>query len=72
MKIKWTRTATSNPPDSGYFLATWKCQRGDKLVSELWYNPTTGWWDSRGYLGQHRSGEPIVNVVAWAPMPAPA
>lgn len=67
---------TGNPPDHGYYLASWGVGES-RTVSELWYNPTNGWWTSRGYLqyydGQRNWGHQLVpNVYAWKPMPAPA
>jgi len=67
---------TGNPPDHGYYLASWGVGE-NRTVSELWYNPTNGWWTSRGYMqyydGQRNWGhQPVPNVYAWMPMPAPA
>lgn len=65
------------PPDHGYYLAAWE-YAGIKTVSELWFNPTTGWWTARGYLqywdGQRtRCQHSVENVYAWREMPkAPA
>jgi len=65
-----------NPPDHGYYLAAWGVGKS-RTVSELWYNPTNGWWTSRGYLqaydGMRNWGhQPVPHVYAWMPMPAPA
>ena len=65
-----------NPPDHGYYLASWGVGE-NRTVSELWYNPTNGWWTSRGYLqyydGQRNWGhQSVPGVYAWMPMPAPA
>lgn len=64
-----------NPPDHGYYLAAWGVGES-RTVSELWYNPTNGWWTSRGYLqyydGQRNWGhQPVPGVYAWMPMPKP-
>lgn len=65
-----------NPPDHGYYLASWM-DGGPPTVSELWYNPTNGWWTGRGYL-QYYDGQrnwaqhSVPGVYAWKPMPAPA
>jgi hypothetical protein len=79
MKTKrqaWTLIATSNPPDYGYYLASWG-KGTSACVSELWYNPTNGWWTSRGYMqaydGQRNWPHSNVDgVYAWMPMPTPA
>lgn len=75
---KWSRYSAwryDNPPDHGYYLAAW-CVGESRTVSELWYNPTNGWWTSRGYLqyydGQRNWGhQPVPGVYAWMPMPTP-
>ena len=64
-----------NPPDHGYYLAAWGVGES-RTVSELWYNPTNGWWTSRGYLqyydGQRNWGhQSVPGVYAWMPMPTP-
>jgi hypothetical protein len=69
----WTR---GNPPDHGYYLASWGIG-ANRTVSELWYNPTNGWWTSRGYLqaydGQRNwPHQTVPHVYAWMPLPAPA
>lgn len=64
-----------NPPDHGYYLAAWGVGE-NRTVSELWYNPTNGWWTARGYL-QYYDGHrnwaqhSVPNVYAWMPMPKP-
>jgi len=65
-----------NPPAHGYYLASWG-EGENRTVSELWFNPTNGWWTSRGYLqyydGQRNWGhQSVPGVYAWMPMPAPA
>lgn len=61
----------TTPVDQGFYLGAWK--RGKKwIVSELWYNPSsigTGWWASRGYLGQMTGLNEPIDVVAWMPLP---
>lgn len=61
------------PSGHGYYLAAWR--RGDGYaVSELWFNPDStgsGWWSSRGYLGDRLWESESLPVVAWMPMPAP-
>jgi hypothetical protein len=61
------------PPEHGYFLAAWR-RAGLLVVSELWFNPDStgsGWWSSRGYLGDRLWESESLPVVAWMPMPAP-
>ena len=65
-----------DPPECGYYLAAWGGRTPDenRFVSELWYNPSNGWWTSRGYLqaydGQRNWGHnPVPGVYAWKPMP---
>ena len=65
-----------NPPTSGYYLASWKFGN-TRIASELWYNPETGWWPSRGYLNSYiypiHNPQPrlITTVYAWMPVPQP-
>ena len=65
-----------NPPDHGYYLASWGVGE-NRTVSELWYNPTNGWWTPRGYL-QYYDGQrswphqSVPGVYAWMPLPAPS
>jgi hypothetical protein len=67
--MKWQ---TGKPPDHGYYLGAWR--RGSRWhVSELWYNPDSGWWPTRGYLHGYLSPgsysiKPIP-VTAWMPKP---
>lgn len=61
------RWRTDPPPEDGYYLGAWK-RGGRWVVSELWFNTSTGWWASRGYLHDRAAGE-AVRVVAWMPMP---
>lgn len=59
---------SGQPPRSGYYLGAW--QRGNGwMVSELWFNETTGWWPSRGYFGESSSGVKPMTVEAWMPVP---
>jgi len=60
------------PIVAGYYLATWM-RRGLPTVSELWFNPNTGWFASRGYLNRQAEGmsEVIGTVCAWMPLPPP-
>ncbi len=71
-KISWNIGNT--PPEYGYYLATWQ-RGGAYIVSELWYNPTNGWFESRGYMPshkfQHQIDQSIKGIIAWAPMPEP-
>ena len=67
---------TGNPPDHGYYLAAWRhtgVTDSRYHVSELWYNPSTGWFSSRGYLGERDDDYDFMykrkEVVAWMPMP---
>jgi hypothetical protein len=62
----------SPPAEAGYYLAAWeRGHPGAWTVSELWFNPDTGWWSSRGYLRQRDPGHrPLEGVVAWMPVPA--
>lgn len=67
---------SGNPPDHGYYLVSWM-DGSMPTVSELWYNPTNGWWTARGYLqyydGQRNWAQHAVEgVYAWMPMPSPA
>lgn len=68
-----SRWRTGRPPDHGYYLGAWR--RGEGwAVSELWFNPDsigTGWWSSRGYLGEDggRYSTETIPVEAWMPMP---
>jgi hypothetical protein len=59
------------PSACGYYLATWL--RGPNripTVSELWFNVVSGWWSSRGYLGQSRDENEPVTITGWMPLPA--
>lgn len=65
-----------DPPNHGYYLASWR-DCGNRTVSELWYNPTNGWWTSRSYLQAydgHRNWahQSVPGVYAWMPMPDPS
>lgn len=64
---------TGRPAKHGYYLAAWQTLAGMWMVSELWFNPQstgTGWWASRGYLGDRTAGvQETLPVVAWMPMP---
>lgn len=71
--ISWRR---GNPPDHGYYLVSWGIG-ASRTVSELWYNPTNGWWTSRGYLQAYEGqrnwpNQPVPHVYAWIPLPVPA
>lgn len=66
-----------NPPGAGYYLASWRANR-TSIVSELWYNPGTGWWSSRGYLNiftypnsNPPQSKPVTSVYAWMTLPEP-
>ena len=40
-----------DPPRAGYYLAAWlRGKDGAPTVSELWFNPNTGWFTTRGYI----------------------
>jgi hypothetical protein len=59
------------PEQHGYYLGAW-LRRGRWQVSELWYNPDSlgsGWWETRGYLGQVFGSSETVDVVAWMQIP---
>jgi hypothetical protein len=65
---------TDNPPKCGYYLATWKSDDSDKkVVSELWYNPGSGWCSARGYFPHQGLNSPvyieIAGIIAWAYLP---
>ena len=69
---------TGNPPDHGYYLATWKSRSGHVQVSELWFNPqaTPKWWAGRGYMWEPSGrdlikGGAIDTVLAWRHLPLP-
>jgi hypothetical protein len=70
--IKVNNWRTGRPPTRGYYLAAWRC--GDRWrVSELWFSPDSigsGWWASRGYLGERTTVSETLPVEAWMPMPA--
>ncbi len=69
--MKWIR---GQPGVAGYYLAAWKRGSDPKLiVSELWFNETTGWFKTRGYLGDHSDGmrNKVSNVLFWMPLPDP-
>ncbi len=74
MELDWR--LGGNPLESGYYLAAWTAPSGKKIVSELWFNPSslgTGWWATRGYIDQNdaRPYKTIwnIHVTAWMPMP---
>lgn len=77
-KAKKTATSqwrTEYPAEAGYYLAAWS-ELGRTYTSELWYNPPTGWWTSRGYLQNYDGqrtwpNEPVTGVYAWMDMPSP-
>lgn len=66
---EWIKGET--PPECGYYLAAWKPQPPSlPIVSELWFNPTNGWWASRGYLDvRTRQHWPFTGVYAWMELP---
>jgi len=59
--------------EAGYYLASW-LRNGVPTVSELWFNPSTGWFAGRGYMSHYREGTSAVirTVYAWMPLPEPA
>lgn len=65
------------PNESGYYMAAWSTQSGQRISSELWFNAGDGvgrWWATRGYLegfgGQSAfMTKPIETVYAWADLP---
>lgn len=74
--MKWIKAST-NPPESGYYIAAWN-DEGHWRVSELWYNPNShgsGWWPSRNYMARFVGDAAItfprrsLTVAAWMQMP---
>ena len=63
---------TDKPKTHGYYLATWE-HNDHRYVSELWFNPSSGWFPSRAYLLNYapRQEERIGKVLAWMDMPKP-
>lgn len=65
---------TEPPKTHGYYLGAWPRWEGSHsyIVSELWFNPDsigTGWFISRGYLGERDTYHDTVPVVAWTSLP---
>ena len=71
--MRTERWHVGEPNKAGYYLAIRVSRSGRKFVSELWYNPYSGWWTTRGYLGDQSRGfiECDRKVIAWMPMPKP-
>lgn len=64
--MEWKK---GRPTQAGYYLGAWDNGNNRLMTSELWFNPDSGWWSSRGYMsGPMNIGEEI-KVVAWMPMP---
>lgn len=70
------RWLAGDPPQSGYYLATWRmgCQF---RVSELWFNPDglPKWWNTRGYMPGNDTRShadcKVNTVLAWMSLPQP-
>jgi hypothetical protein len=67
---------TGKPPEHGYYLAAWRhtgVHDSRYHVSELWFNPSTGWFTERAYFGERHDYYDFMytrkEVVAWMPMP---
>lgn len=62
------------PKESGCYLAAWRAQSGQLIVSEFWFNNGDGrgtWWATRGYLEVFGAPGPFLSnsidsVYAWA------
>jgi hypothetical protein len=70
------------PDKAGYYLAAWyggvRLLNADLsnletepsiIVTELWFNESTGWFSARGYLHEKDALPKDVKIVAWMPMP---